>query len=85
MIVYHMISWLYFLISSLGFLSMVLHIFAYCIRCLVSQFLAISRRFVIRARDGDDNLELCVLLIDLATLDTLCWIMYVMSHSVDVV
>ena len=65
--------------SSLAFFSIVLHISAYCIRCLVSPFPAI------RARDGHDNLELCVLLIDLATLDTLCWNIYVVSHGVDVV
>ena len=44
---------------------------------LVSFIVAISRRFVIRARVGDDILDFCGLLIALATLDALCWIMYV--------
>ena len=53
---------------------MVLHISAYSIRCLLSPFPAIYRRFVIRALVGDDILDLCGLLIALATLDSLCWI-----------
>ena len=48
---------------------------AYSIGCLLSPFPAISRRFVIRARVGDDIHDLCGLLIALATLDALCWIM----------
>ena len=54
---------------------MVLHISVYSIRCLFSPFSAISRRFVIRARVGDDTLDLCGLLIALASLNALCWIM----------
>ena len=50
----------------------------FCIRCLLSPFPAISRHFVIRARVGDDILDLCGLLIALAILDALCWIMSVM-------
>ena len=73
-----MTSWLYFLMSSLAFFLMILHISAYSIRCLLSPFLAISRRFFMRARAGDDILDLCSLLIALATLDALCWIMSVM-------
>ena len=57
--------------SSLAFVLMVLRISAYSVRCLVSPFPAISRRFVIRARVGDDMLDLCGLLIALATLDVL--------------
>ena len=64
--------------SSLAFFLMVLHISAYSIRCLLSPFSAISRRFVIRARVGDDILDLCGLLIALDTLDALCWITPVM-------
>ena len=58
--------------SSLGFFLMVLHISAYSVRCLLSPFPAISRRFVIRVRVGDDILGFCGLLIALATLDALC-------------
>ena len=55
---------------------MVLHISMYCIiRCLLSPFSAISRRFLIRARVGDDILDLCGLLIALASLDAFCWVM----------
>ena len=64
--------------SYLAFFLMVLHISAYSIRCLLSPFPAISRCFVIRARIGDDILDLCGLVIALATLDALCWIMSVM-------
>ena len=64
--------------SSLAFFLMVLHISAYSIRCLLSLNPAISRRFVVRARIGDDILDLCDLLIALATLDAPCWIMSVM-------
>ena len=64
--------------SSLAFFLMVLHISAYSIRCLLSPFPAIYRRFVIRARIGDDILDLCGLLIGLTTLDALCWIVSVM-------
>ena len=58
---------------------MVLHISAYSIRCLLSPFPAISRRFVIRACVGDDILDFSGLLIALAILDALCWIMSVMA------
>ena len=78
MIVSRVISWLYFLVSSFAFFLMVLHISAYSIRCLSSPFSIISRRFVIRARVGDDIFDVCGLLNALATLDALCWIMYVM-------
>ena len=65
--------------SSLAFVLMALHISAYCIRYLLSLFPAISRRFVMRARVGDDILDLCGLLIVLANLGALfCWIMTVM-------
>ena len=57
---------------------MVLHISAYSTRCLLSPFSAISRRFITRARVGDDIIDLCGLLIALATIDVLCWIMSVM-------
>ena len=55
--------------SSLAFFLMVLHISAYSIRCLLSSFPAISRRFVIRALVGEDILDFFGLLIALATLD----------------
>ena len=45
---------------------------------LLSPFPAIFRRFVIRARVGNDILDFRGLLIALATLDALCWIMSVM-------
>ena len=65
--------------SSLVFFLIVLHISAYSIRCLLSPFPAISRRFVIRARVGDDILDFCGLLIALATFDALVgWIVSVM-------
>ena len=55
-----------FLIYSLAFFLMVLHISAYSISCLLSPLPAISRRFVIRARVDDDSLDFCGLLIALA-------------------
>ena len=78
MIVSRMISWLYFLMSSVAFFVMVLHISAYSIRCLLSPIPAIFRRFFIRARVDVDILDLRVLLISLATLDALCGVMSVM-------
>ena len=60
------LNWLYFLMSSLAFFLMVLHISAYSIRCLLSLFSAISRRFVTSARVGDDILDFSGLLIVLA-------------------
>ena len=57
--------------SSLAFFLMVLHISVYSIRCLSSPFSTISRRFVIRARVGDDILDFSGLLIVLATFDVL--------------
>ena len=52
----------------------------FCI--LISLFVVavstISHRFVITACVGDDILDFCGLLIALATLDALCWIIYVM-------
>ena len=45
---------------------MVLHTSAYSIRCLLSPFSTISRRFVIRTRVGDGFLDFCGLLIALA-------------------
>ena len=74
-----MISWLYFLMSSLTFLLTVLRIYAYSIHCLSSPFSTISRRFFTRARVGDDILDFSGLLVALATLDVLCWIMSVMT------
>ena len=76
-IVSRTISWLYFLMSSLAFVLMVLHISAYSICCLSSPFSISYRRFIIRARVGDDILDFSGLLIALATLDALCWIMSV--------
>ena len=60
--------------SSLAFFLMVLHISAYSIRFLLSPFSAISRRFVIRARVGDNIVDFSGLLVALATVDALCWI-----------
>ena len=68
----------YFLMSSLVFILMVLHVSAYSIHCFSSPFSTISRCFVNRARVGDDMLDFSGLLIALATLDALCWIMSVM-------
>ena len=69
---------MYFVTSSLAFFLMVLYISAYFIRCLSSPFSTISRYFVIRACVRNAILDLCGLLIALATLDALCWIMSVM-------
>ena len=77
-IVSRKISWLYFTLSSLAFILMVLHISAYFIRCLSSSFPTIYRRFVIGDRVGDDILDFRGLSIALATLDELWWIMSVM-------
>ena len=62
------ISLLYFLMSSIAFFLMVLHISAYSFRCLSSPFLDISRRFLTRARVGDDIVEYSGLLIALPAL-----------------
>ena len=78
MIVSRMISWLYFLMSSFAFVLMFLYISAFSIRCLLSPFSAIFRRFVITARFGDAILDFCGLLLSLATPDAVCWIMSVM-------
>ena len=64
--------------SSLALFFMVLHISVYSIRCLSSPFSTISRRFIIRARVGDDIIEFSGLLIVLATLDEFSWIMTLM-------
>ena len=64
-IVSRVISWLYFLMSSLAFFLMIMHISAYSIRCLFSPFLTVSRRVVTTARDGDDILDFSGLLIAL--------------------
>ena len=64
------------------FFLIVLHISAYSIFCLLSPFPAISRRFVIRARVGNDIIDFCGLVhlvIAWAVLDALCWIMSVMA------
>ena len=71
------------MMSYLAFSLMVLYISAYSIRCLLSPFSAIYRRFVIRARVGDDILDLFGLIIAFANLDALCWIMSV-DHVCDV-
>ena len=73
-----MISWLYFLMFSLAFFLMVLHISAYPTRCISSPFSTICRRFAIKARIGDDTLDFNGLLIAVATFDALCWTMSVM-------
>ena len=52
MIVSRMISWLYFLVSSLAFFLMVLHVSAYSIRCLSSPILTVSRHFTIMTLDA---------------------------------
>ena len=65
--------------SSLTFLLTVLRIYAYSIHCLSSPFSTISRRFLTRARVGDDILDFSGLLVALATLDVICWIMSVMT------
>ena len=73
-IVSRIISWFYFLVSSLVFSLMVLHISAYPNRCLSSHFPTISHRFVIRARVGDNILDLSGSVIAVVTVDSLCWI-----------
>ena len=67
----------FFLMSSLAFFLMVFHISAYSISCLLSQFPAISRRFVIKTRVVDDIFDFFGLLIALAIFEALCWIMSV--------
>ena len=57
--------------SSLAFFLMVLYISAFSIRCLLSLFSAISRRFFIRVRVSDDIIDFCDLIISLAILDVL--------------
>ena len=78
MIVSRMIYRLYFLMSSLGFFLMVLHISAFSVHCLSSTFSTISHRFVIMACVDDDLLDFSGLLIALATLDAHCSIVSVM-------
>ena len=78
MIVSHMVSSFYFLKFSLAFFFTVLHISAYSILCLLSPYFTIPRLFDFRARVGDGILDLCGLIIALATVDALCWIMSVM-------
>ena len=63
MIVSRMIFWLYFLMSSLAFFLMVLHISAYSIHCLSSPVSTISHRFIIRTHVGYDILDFSGLLI----------------------
>ena len=69
--------------SSLAFFLMVLQNCAYYIICLLSPFPAISLRFVIKVRVGDDILDFLGLLIALSTLDALCWIMSVMVSLIE--
>ena len=52
---------------------------AYSIPCRASLFPTISRRFVFKARVGDDFSDL---LIALATLDAPCWIMFLMVSPI---
>ena len=68
MIVSRMIFWLYFLMSALASSLKILHISACSIRCLLLPFPPVSRRFVIRVRVGDDNLDFCGLVIALLFL-----------------
>ena len=67
-----MMSWLYFLISSLTFFLTVLRISAYSIHCLSALFSTISSPLVIKVRVVDDILYLSGLLIVLATLGAVC-------------
>ena len=55
-----MILWLYF---PDAVFVVVLHMSACSIRCLLSPFHAISRRFAIRVRVGDDILDIGGLLL----------------------
>ena len=73
-----MISRLYFLVFSLDFFLIFLHISAYSSRCLSSPIPTNSFRFVIRARVGDDILDFSGLSNALATFVALCWIKPVM-------
>ena len=70
MIVFRMISWLYFLMSFL------LSVGWSCI-CLHIPFIA-YHWFIIRAHVDDNILEFSGLLISLFTLDMLCWIISLM-------
>ena len=54
--------------ASFAFVLMVLHMSTCPNRCLSSPFSISSRRFVIRARVGDDILEFIGVLIAFATL-----------------
>ena len=74
MIVSRMISWLYFLVSSLIFFFSDFAYFCVLYSLFLSPFSAISRRFVITDRVGDDIIDLCGLIIALATLVALCWV-----------
>ena len=65
MIVSRMVSSMYFLMSSLAFFLIALHISACSIRCLLSPFSAISRGFVIRACVGDDILDFTYVMVSL--------------------
>ena len=80
MIVSIVIYYMYFLMSYLAFFlkDSKWMIYAYPICGLSPPFSTISRRFLIRARFGDDILDFSGLLIALATLYALCWIMLVM-------
>ena len=78
MTVSRMISCLYFLMSSLAFFLIILDIYVYSIRCLLSPIPAILRRFATRAVFVMIIIDFCGLLIALATIDALCWIMSVM-------
>ena len=77
-VVSRMMSWLYFLVSSLAFFLMVLHISTYSNHCLSSLLPTIFCRFIIRAYVCDDILDFSGSLIALATLDVLSWIMSMM-------
>ena len=74
-------NWLYFLMSCLAFLLIVLHSSASSIRCLSSPYSTISRCFIIRAGFYDDIVDFSGLLIA-ALFDNVC---DGFSHGVDAV
>ena len=78
MTVSRVISCLYFLMSCFAFFLIILDIYVYSIRCLLSPIPAILRRFATRAVFVMIIIDFCGLLIALATIDALCWIMSVM-------
>ena len=75
-IVSRIICRLYFLMSSLAFLLMVLAYSIRCLSCRFPPFLVVSSSWLVLVTIS--ILDFSRLLIALSTLGALCWIMYVM-------